>query len=449
MKFFQRLRQAFQIGSWRFREYLEFDSFLCKRLIAFAALSCAGLLFISRRGTKAFSLLARLHRSAFSPWASRRVETLVSGRDGQGPPRWLAPIYQEHIDRAVLSPAVANFLKEPRKLFESMAIVLKSSSANERGVLLLGYSYIFPFVLKLFDMERVAARYFLVLEPSWSGCCDPDILCYSQLPFPTFVQAIEPRDSQFLLDSTTNLIPVPLAANWWVDHRVFRPLPDVAKDADIVMVAGWGRYKRHFRFFSALTQLRKQGHRLKTILVGYPLGATQDDLRSQARYYGILDSLEFHEGLSPEQVNHQLNRAKVNLIWSRREGSNRAVVEGMLAGLPSIQREGFNYGHHHAHVNPHTGAYCSEQDLPRVLLDMLANYRQFTPREWIMENMSCQKGAELLGDCIGHTARKLGERWSGGLVAKASALNGMFYWNPEDRRRFEQDYAYLANTIRK
>jgi len=359
------------------------------------------------------------------------------------------PIYQKHIEQSVFSSSVARFLKEPQRFFESMAIVLKPSTEGERGVLLLGYSYIFPFLLKVFDLSKVASRYFLVLEPSWSGYCDPDILCYTQFPYQVFVQSLEPRDSQFLLEATPNLIPVPVTANWWVDHRVFRPLPGVTKDADIIMVAGWGRYKRHFRFFRALAKLKKQRHRLKTILVGYSLGATQEAIRKQASYCGVLDLLEFHEGLSPEQVNHQLNRAKINLLWSRREGSNRAVVEGLLAGLPCIQREGFNYGHRHAHVNPQTGLYCREQDLSRTLLEMVDSYRQFDPRDWVMNNMSCQRGAEVLGDSIGSLARKLGEPWSGNLVTKASALNGMRYWDAEDRQRFERDYAYLESTIRK
>src|SRR5581483_101985 len=258
MNLFQQLAQAFEIESWRLREHLEFDSTLFKKLTSLAMLSMAGVLFACRRQAKAFSLLARLHRSAFSPWATKRVETFLTIRDAsgaaQGPRSWVVPIYQGHIEQSVLNPAAVRFLKEPRKFFESMAIVLKSATEGERGVLLLGYSYVFPFLLKAFDVNKIASRYYLVLEPSWSGYCDPDILCYAAFPHQVFVQSLEPRDSKFLLDATPNLIPVPLAANWWVDHRVFRPLPGVTKDADIVMVAGWGRYKRHFRFFSALAK---------------------------------------------------------------------------------------------------------------------------------------------------------------------------------------------------
>ncbi len=92
--------------------------------------------------------------------------------------------------------------------------------------------------------------------------------------------------------------------------------------------------------------------------------------------------------------------------------------------------------------------YCKEEDLPRALLDMVQNHDRFTPREWVMQEMSCQKGAEVLGEHIGQAALKLGERWSAPLVPKVSALSGMRYWDPADRHRFEKDYAFLQSTLR-
>jgi glycosyltransferase involved in cell wall biosynthesis len=453
MSFLRTLPQALRIGSWRIREYLEFDSVLSKKLLGLVTLSLAAAYFTLGRRAKGFAQLAKLHRSAFSPSATKLIERLLTNRDHSGAGGtlrpWLAPLCQNHIEQSVGNPAVAKFVKEPHKLFESMAIVLKPPAHGERGVLLLGYSYIFPTLLKLFDVNKIASRYYIVLEPSWSGYCDLDILCYAQFPGPVFVQTPEPRDRQFLLDTAKNLIPVPVGANWWVDHRVFRPLPEGKKDADVVMVAGWGKYKRHFRFFSALGQLKKQGHRLKAILVGYPISATKADIQKLADYYGVLDWLEFHERLKPEQVNEQFNRAKINLLWSRREGFSRAVIEGMLAGLPCIQRAGFNYGYCHPYINAQTGIYCREEELPKALLDMSQNYGSYATREWIMKHMTCQKAADILDDAIGSIAIKAGEPWTKGLVTKASALNGMRYWDPEDRRRLEQAYIELQSALRK
>src|SRR5262249_26012463 len=130
MNFLQRFAQGFRIAGWRFREYLEFDSKVFKRLLGFGTLASAGVLLACRRRSKAFSLLARLHRAAFPPWAPRRVEGLLTTGAEPGAPRgprdWVIPIYRGHIEQSVFLPAVARFLKQPQKFFESMAIVLKS-----------------------------------------------------------------------------------------------------------------------------------------------------------------------------------------------------------------------------------------------------------------------------------------------------------------------------------
>jgi hypothetical protein len=340
------------------------------------------------------------------------------------------------------------FLQSPSQLLGSSVMVLKSPGPNEKGVVLANYSYVFPLFAKLFDLERIFEKYYIVLEPSWSGYCDLDLLCYSYATSPVFVESIEPRDTDFVRAINANFVPVPTAANWWIDHRIFRPLPEVGKDVDVIMVAGWGRYKRHHRLFAALRQLRSRGMKLKTSLVGYPLEMTKEDIAREAMQTGVFDQIELHEWLSPAEVNHQLNRAKVNLLWSRREGVNRAIVEGMLAGVPCIVREGFNYGCHYPHINPQTGCYSTERQLPETLAQMCENYRDFRSRQWVIDNMSCQRGTELMGAAIKNVALSAGGNWTKELVVKINALHGISYWNPDDARFFAEDYDFLKTMIR-
>jgi glycosyltransferase involved in cell wall biosynthesis len=327
-------------------------------------------------------------------------------------------------------------------------MVLKSPGANEKGALLLYYSYTFPLFERLFDVPKIASRYHLVLEPDWTGYCDPNILSYCRYPFPVFVQAYEPRDVKVVAAAGTNLVPVPVATNWWVDHRRFRPLPGVAKDADVVMVAGWGAYKRHFRFFHALARLRRAGHRLRTLLLGYPVGCTKDEILRQAAYYGVADQLEIHEWVPYEQVNEFVNRAKVNVLWSRKEGFNRAIIEAMFAGVPCVMREGFNYGYRYPYINPQTGSFASERTLPETLLRMVENHHRYSPQDWVSAHMPCQRATELVSKAIGKAAVERGENWSGGLAVKVNMLHKMDYWDPDDARRFEPDYQFLRSAIR-
>lgn len=447
----QRLVLGRTLLASRIREYLEFDSYLFKTIVGclgtIIGLSCYGL-GLRRKG---LAVLAKIHRSAYSPWASRVIERFLreSGdTEGGVSNQRLLSVYERHIADTSPTPATGKLFQEPQRLLGSRILVLKSPSQDEKGVIIIDYSFVFPLFEKLFDIDRVMRRYHLVLEPSWSGYCTLDLLAYSRFRSPVFVQATEPRDTDFLGSIGSSLVPVPIAANWWIDHRIVRPIPGIEKDSDVIMVCGWDNFKRHARFFSALRKLRAMGRKLKVILVGYPMGGTREDITQRAKYFGVYDQLEIYEWISPEAVNYHLNRSKVNVLWSRREGFNRAVIEGMLAGVPCILREGHNYGHRYPYINPRTGCYSAEGELPEKLLRMVENYRDFSPREWVVENMSAPRAAAILNESIKKVALDSGERWTTDLVVKTAGLHGLKYWDEEDRQRFGPDYEFLKSVIR-
>ena len=428
------------------------DNGVIRRAAAAAGLITGGLSYVAGRDLTAWSVLTTVHRSAFSPAASRLVERFVSARmigstrdDNIRTRRML----DAHVERASQDSQLQRFVAQPRSLLGTRAIVLKSPAARERGVLLLDYFPIFPLFRRLFDLDKIAERYHLVLEPSWSGYCSLDLLCYGALRRPVFIESNEPRDTAFLQTSGTDFVDVPLGANCWVDHRVFRPLPGVTKDADLIMVAGWADYKRHWAFFRALRTLRRNGRRLRVILVGYPLGRTRDDIGRAADYFGILDQLEMYEGITPEEVNLLLNRSKVHVLWSRKEGVNRAIIEAMFAGTPSVVRSGFNFGHPYAHINAETGAFATEDTLPEVLLRLIDANDRLSPRQWVMSHMSPQRSTTTLNDVVRTRALADGECWTTDLVVKTSLVNRMKYWNPEDAARFEPDYRFLMSLVRQ
>jgi hypothetical protein len=90
------------------------------------------------------------------------------------------------------------FFVNPEKFFPHICIVLKGSRGKEKGVILINYSYYFPLFIKLFDIDEVIKKYYVVLEPSWAGYFEKDILCYMNVHNPVFVQAPEPRDYHFI-----------------------------------------------------------------------------------------------------------------------------------------------------------------------------------------------------------------------------------------------------------
>ena len=433
------------------REYVEFDSWPFKAACNYLGTCIGGVLFYLGRERRAFDLMAKLHRSNCGRLseiiAERIAHRAVVQKQRSGVNVRLRKAFGDHIFNQLPQLHTQRYFDQPERLLGSVAMVLKSPNSEGKGVIVVCYSYVFPLFARLFDVRKIAKDYLIVFEPSWSGYCNWDILCYSHLECPVFVQANEPRDYKFIEGLQPHFWPVPIAANSWVDHRVFRPIEDVKKDIDLIMVAGWADFKRHHRVFNALGKLRKRGVRLKAVFIGYPMNQSRDRILDAATYYGVRDQLEIYESLTPNEVNRHLNRAKVNLIWSRKEGVNRAIVEGMFADVPCLLREGFNYGYHYPHINSLTGCYANEQELPDKLIWMADNREKFSPRAWVEANMSCQRATDMLTRTIESSMAKVGEPWSGRLAVKVNGLHGMQYWEPQEKETFVRDYSYLASCI--
>ena len=430
-------------------EYLEFDSAPFRWALARGSV-LAGQALWSRDVAKAFPILSRIHRSGGSEAATRRIEQVLAEGIAQGRGNRTSPLrtyFNDHIVGSAHGRLADALAADPGKLFKYRVIVTRSPRDGERGVIVVDYSYIFPLFAALFDLRAIAERYHIVLEPSWRGLCTADILCYANYDFPVFVQTVEPRDTAFLQALGANFVTVPIAANWWVDHRMVAPVPGVEKDLDVVMVAGWSEVKRHWRFFRVLASLKAKGHRLKVALVGYPQDKKRDAIEDEARHFGVWDQLELHENLPIEQVNRLLTRAKVHVLWSRKEGANRALVEALFADVPVIARHGLGYGYAYPYINELTGRFATEESLGDTILAVIDGARRFTPRKWALAHMSCQRATEVLSDVIGRTCAARGEPWSGGMAVKTVQLSHQQYWDPADAARFEGDYTFLREHI--
>jgi glycosyltransferase involved in cell wall biosynthesis len=227
-----------------------------------------------------------------------------------------------------------------------------------------------------------------------------------------------------------------------------RPLPGVAKDRDVIMIASWGRFKRHARFFAALAELKRRGGRLSGTLIGYPTDCQMADIAREAAHFGVLDQLELLEWVTPEEVNYHLNRTKVNVVWSRREGVNRVIIEGMYANIPCIVRDGFNYGYRYPYINSSTGRFATEAALPEVLMELLETHADYAPRDWVMGHMTCQKGTEIIGEAVRSSALERNEAWTSEPTVRVCHLNTSRYWNEEDRTRFASDYEFLGSVVK-
>jgi hypothetical protein len=121
----------------------------------------------------------------------------------------------------------------------------------------------------------------------------------------------------------------------------------------------------------------------------------------------------------------------------------------MFAGVPSIVREGFNYGFKYPYVNDETGCYADENSLPAAILRMLERSPSMSPRQWVMDNMTCQLATTLIGRALKADAQKAGEPWTTDLAVKVSRLTSMRYWDEADASRFQGDYDFSSGPPAK
>jgi glycosyltransferase involved in cell wall biosynthesis len=412
-----------------------------------AGLALGRLAYKTGRRLDGFRTLCGVHSAGLSESSRQATEAFILGVYADPSLRAkLGEVFDQYRARPPL-PIARRFIEQPSKLFGSSLMVLKRARPREKGVLVLNYPYVYDLFTRLFDVARVQERYSIVLEIAWSGVCDLDVLQFGLSEDPIFVETLEPRNHRFLQALGRPFVPVPVSNNSWVDHRVFRPLCDAKKEADVCMIAAWAAYKRHGAFFRALRAARRRGRRLRTVLLGYPMDRTRDAIYAQAKHYDVADQIEIHEWLSPAEVNVHLNRVKVHVLWSRREGAPRAIIEALFANVPVIVRSGFNYGFPYPYINVHTGHFVDEPDLPDKLVAMVDAHDTYSPRAWAMEHMTPRRNTSILNDVIKAHTVAAGAPWTEDLVAKVSELNGLRYWDADDAVRFRDDYDYLATRI--
>jgi glycosyltransferase involved in cell wall biosynthesis len=432
------------------REHLSYDLGPLGLPSGMALLAASRLLRVTGRRSLGFDLLLKSHNRALSPVIDRQVlqtlaECIALERTDRATGLW------EYFD-SVIATAVSAYHKNPNanpdRYLGSRIFVVKGATPHERGVIVADYQYVFPLLAGLFDLRAICDRYDVVLEPSWADVCAPEVLLFTRQDRPIYVQTIEPRDREVLSSLDTNLRAVPLAANWWVDPRR-APASSGVRDIDVIMVAAWADIKRHWRVFRALSELRRRGRKLRTVLVGYRYDRTREEIEGLAAHFGIRDQVETYERISQDEVSALLARSKVHVLWSRRECANRAIIEAMMADVPVIVREGLTFGYRYPYINEHTGRFVPEGQLAEAIVEMIDTRQRFSPRQWVLEHMTCVHATRALEQYLQKAREERGEPWSGELVVKTSTLDTQRYYNPDDRRRFDADYQFLESTVRR
>jgi len=320
-------------------------------------------------------------------------------------------------------------LKYPKKhdneLRQGDLLVLKPHiSENEKGVLFIQYNDSFQKLAALFDLSKLSKYYRLVLEPSWWGYRDSVYYLFLGLKTDVVIEAQHEDDYEYIKQLGHNIHALRLGAGDWVDPLIFNYDQFSEKIYDVVMVANWLKLKRHKVLFKAISKIKDRIERIA--LIGYPRGGrTIDDIKEEAKQYGILDKLVFFENISPNDVNKVIQRSRIGVMLSKREGANKGIYECLFCNVPVILSS-HNIGVNRSQINRYTGIIAKDNELSDKIVYLIDNIQRFTPRAWAYENTGCMNSNRILNNMIKNLAVKCGEEWSQDVYPKKNATNAMY-----------------------
>ena len=168
------------------------------------------------------------------------------------------------------------------------------------------------------------------------------------------------------------------------------------KDRDVVYVACAQPYKRHDILFDAMT--RRPGTR-GLLVVGY--GHQADEFRDRAAREGLDLEIVGPPGVPHDEVNRQINRARVGVVCGVDDGAPAILTEYQLAGLPVLANARLSCGLQF--ITPDTGVAAHEgADFAEALDMLLRDYARYDTRDVALSRWGWQPSMAVL-------ARKLSE----------------------------------------
>jgi glycosyltransferase involved in cell wall biosynthesis len=320
-----------------------------------------------------------------------------------------------------------------------IAVLKEPRAGGERGVLFVMFSETLPLLFASMNMDRLLRDYTVIIEPSWSGYCDPDFLRLTQLKDKVYVLAAQNDDFAFLERLRSNLVPVRLGPCDWVNPEVAEPYLDNPKEFDIVMNAHWGPSKRHHVLFRFLKRARRK---YSVVLIGGSWeGNSIDDVCALAEYYGVRHQLTVHERLPYQRVMDLTCRARVSILLSLKEGSNRAIAESMFCNVPVVVLDN-HVGGIIKNVVPETGLLVPERALESAIERLRDGALE--PRRWALSHISCFASSAKLNSLLRAHALETGRPWTEDIAVRSNSPESRYVF-PEDEHRLAAQNARLID----
>jgi glycosyltransferase involved in cell wall biosynthesis len=287
---------------------------------------------------------------------------------------------------------------ETKNTIQHSIMLKKCFGKNERGVILISFEKELLKLLNSNKFSEIEDKFQIIFLPSWQPVYSVPLLFLASMAKNDFFVMPSSFDE---LESCNNISsfckPLPFHAASWVNEK-FYPSTFVKKDIDIVIVAVFGKYKRHWKLFEALAELPND---LVVYLLGIPYESrSKESLLKEARAFGVENSIKIVESPSQDAIIDFMSRSKIFCALSHKEGSYIAVVESLMANTPVGMYANAIIGSK-AYINEHTGVLFDPcKRLAPQLKDFIERSSRFSPGQWARANISARKNSIKLNNML-------------------------------------------------
>ncbi|WP_306549717.1 glycosyltransferase [Desulfobulbus sp.] len=321
-----------------------------------------------------------------------------------------APVILKRVVELSKKSVRASIENETEQTLIRSIVLKKYISEKEKGIVLVSFENQLEKLANLSKLNDFEKEYQVIFLPSWQPFYSTAFYTFlSRVKEPFWIMPSSARDMKLCETVGPLCLPLPFQASSWVDGDKYTDSQG-NKDIDIIMLANFSKYKRHWLLFEALAELSEN---LKVVIAGRPLGdRNRESLILEAKNFGVADRICIIENPSNEEIRDLLGRSKMFCALSHKEGSYIAVVESMFAGAPVIMYENAIIGSKDF-VNLKTGLLVGEKEkLSGKIRYLLENYGKFDTQKWAKSNISARINSKKLNLLLRENSLLVGNQWT-------------------------------------
>lgn len=266
--------------------------------------------------------------------------------------------------------------------------VIQEPQNGSPGILISPFWEVFPGEMdrlgRLMQDEALVGEWYLIMADTYFCNHPPHYI----LPMIRGRFCVDETEGRFFAKHFPGIDVLQICQSHMLSADLYRPIPGIKKDFDLVYNARFGYIKRHELLLDALEHLHSRGHNFKVLFMHYPKD-NDDTRKTSAR---ILQRIEQSpvditlfttggRGNDEETIVRMLNRCRFGVLMSSVEGPSFVFAEYLLCDLPVVAYGGLKGGGLFFLDETNSRLFEREDDVADALLWMVEHYTELRPRE--------------------------------------------------------------------